>query len=119
MPGWRLIATSAAYCTGVTSKVLAWTRNSAKEIWCSRRMRWPGISMRRLSPIGSGMSGSLLRFSLLAWRAKVDGHGHITPLTAAPHFRYTDNNRQYTDELAGRIVFRHGERAKQASEVMK
>jgi len=26
-------------------------------------------------------------------------HGHIRALTAAPDCRYTDDNRQYTDEL--------------------
>jgi hypothetical protein len=61
-------------------------------------MRWPGISMRRLSPIGSGMFGSLR-----ARGAKVHHTTH-RPLTAAAHCRYTDDNRQYTDELQAAIT---------------
>jgi hypothetical protein len=54
--------------------------------------------MRRLSPIGSGMFGSLR-----ARGAKVHRTTH-RPLTAAAHCRYTDDNRQYTDELQAAIT---------------
>src|SRR5271167_2686776 len=68
------MATMAAYCTGVMSKPLARSMNSAKDICCSRRMRWPGMSTRP---------------SFAIW---------IT-LTLRRDYRYTDKYRQYADEF--------------------